>query len=155
MPRLITARNQLTHTPSFRVRGDSSWHSQASGAGQIMQFDVADLNVGGHYDTSTYKFKVPCDGVYHFSLSVYGRLDGSVGDNSNYYWGYLQINGANIGNQYIQGYQNAADYDLSHVMASATFEVKAGDLVHAHFYAQGTSCSYYAALCAFSGHLIG
>ncbi len=155
MPKLIAAKDQLTARPSFRARGNSAWHSVSSGSGEVMEFDVADTNVGGHFNTSTYKFKAPCFGTYQFALSMYARLDSGQGDNSNYYWGYMQLNGGNIGNQYIWGYQNGPDYDVGATASTLTLELKAGDLVHCQFNANGVSCSYYPGLSTFSGHLVG
>ena len=155
MPKLVAAKEQLTARPSFRAKGDSSWHSVSAGSSEVMEFDVADENVGGHFSTSTYKFKAPCFGTYMFSFNLYARLDSGQGDTTNYYWGYLQLNGNNVGGQYIIGYQNGPDYDVGGSVSNLTLELKAGDLVNCGFNASGAACSYYAGLCTFSGHLVG
>jgi len=57
------------YQPAFNASGVSGNVSYSSGG--IFQFSTADLNVGNHFNTSTYKFTAPVAGVYLFGVSIY------------------------------------------------------------------------------------
>jgi hypothetical protein len=64
------------YQPAFNASGAAGNVSYS--AGNIFQFNTADLNVGSHFNTSTYRFTAPVAGVYLFGVSIYvnGNLSG-------------------------------------------------------------------------------
>ena len=75
--------------PAFRAykSGTAAWQSFGGTSATIIPFDATFLNVGNCYDTTTYKFVAPIDGVYTFYLQLYG---GSTGNND----AYIRLDGA-------------------------------------------------------------
>jgi hypothetical protein len=64
------------YQPAFNASGSPANVSYSGG--NIFQFNTADLNVGSHFNTSTYRFTAPVAGVYLFGVSIYvnGNLSG-------------------------------------------------------------------------------
>jgi hypothetical protein len=64
------------YQPAFNASGGAANVSYSGG--NIFQFNIADLNVGSHFSTSTYRFTAPVAGVYLFGVSIYvnGNLSG-------------------------------------------------------------------------------
>ena len=72
--------------PAFCARGASSWTNVGtnnSGHIPVLATEVFDRN--SDYDTSTYKFTAPVNGIYYFGLNIYWKL-GTQGDSNNGYW---------------------------------------------------------------------
>ena len=58
--------------PAFKAYSSSSgWQSFGSTNDTKMPFAATQHNVGGHWDTTNYKFVAPCDGVYMFFGQFY------------------------------------------------------------------------------------
>jgi hypothetical protein len=57
------------YQPAFNATGTGGNVNYS--AGNIFQFNIADLNVGSHFDTSTYRFTAPVAGVYLFGVLLY------------------------------------------------------------------------------------
>lgn len=61
-----------TFTGIVRMPGQPAFSAYASAATfdatRIMPYNVATVNIGGHYNTSTYRFTAPVDGAYLFSI---------------------------------------------------------------------------------------
>jgi hypothetical protein len=63
---IITKPNQ----PAFRASGNGSWQTTNNSSPQI-PFNVAVVNVGGHYSASNKEFTAPVAGMYFFSWHTY------------------------------------------------------------------------------------
>ena len=63
------------NTPAFLAMSDSSRVQEQN---QALPFEVTDLNVGGHYDTSNYRFTAPVKGLYLMFCGVQ-RMDNGEG----------------------------------------------------------------------------
>jgi hypothetical protein len=69
----------LTPTrPAFRAYNNSSgaWTTVTHAQHQIVAYNAEKYDIGSNYDTSTYRFTCPLDGVYFFSARVYMHADG-------------------------------------------------------------------------------
>ena len=64
-----SGRLTLPYQPAFNSSGSGG--NQNVSAGSIFPFDIADLNVGSHFNASTYRFTAPVAGVYLFGASFY------------------------------------------------------------------------------------
>ena len=58
--------------PSFIAHNNSTGNVTVSSSNPF-PFNTTILNVGGHYNTSTYKFTCPIDGLYYFCFQVFGN----------------------------------------------------------------------------------
>ena len=74
--------------PAFRAykSGTAAWQSFGGTSSVLMPFDATFLNVGNCYDTTSYKFVVPIDGIYTFYFQFYG--DSTAND------AYIRLDGA-------------------------------------------------------------
>ena len=75
---IVTKPNQ----PYFSVyvaNVGGSGNPSSGAAEDVVPFDAAEFNVGNHFNTSTYRFTAPVDGVYQFNwnLSIYQVAVGS------------------------------------------------------------------------------
>ena len=68
--------------PSFHIAGLSSDFTISSGSDHTIEFSNVVHNDGSHWDTSTYQFNVPVDGLYHFCSAV--RVD-AIDSGCQYY----------------------------------------------------------------------
>lgn len=124
-----SGRMILPYQPSFQA-------TRASGAGNqslandsiVFQFTDTFHNVGGHYNTSTYRFTAPVAGRYLFCATA--RIDGATAG------GYMRvlflINGGNGGYRYgmtISGNNHSTDYESLSV--SAILNLAQNDYVEA------------------------
>lgn len=81
-----SGRVKMQYQPYFYARGAESNYTLTNGG--EMPFNNAIVNVGGHFNTSTYRFTAPVAGKYLFTVSVFmvtvsGRLVIKV-NNSSY-----------------------------------------------------------------------
>jgi len=64
-----SGRVAMPTKPSFfACNNDNAWKSFGNTNFNTMPFNVTLHNVGGHYDTSTYRFTAPITGSYYFYL---------------------------------------------------------------------------------------
>ena len=143
---------KMTH---FAARGASGWTTFSNGSNTKLTYGTERLDVAGTYDASTSRFTATVAGYYRFEQHMYARLQGSQGDNTNYWWGGFLVNGAAVGGgvatQNITGYQNDGDYDNS----SSCFmyiQLSVGDYVEAYARSSGPSNGEaYLSHCLFTG----
>ena len=156
-----TGRILTPARPVFSARGSvASWVSVADGTEITIVLDTADINVGGYFNTSTYKFTAPIAGLYQVQATTYLRNNnGTLSDSGSY--GYTRIRkSGSAGSEAttalsIHGYTNAPDNDQTHNHAGI-FNMAAGDYVSLHISCSGGGTSeYYGVYCSMSGYLIG
>ena len=65
--------------PAFRAYSTTSgWTTVTHNEHQIMQLNAEEFDIGGHYNTSTYRFTCPVDGIYWFGMRAYMHADGGT-----------------------------------------------------------------------------
>tara|TARA_R100000388_G_C7131040_1_gene105447 strand:+ start:51 stop:539 length:489 start_codon:yes stop_codon:yes gene_type:complete len=139
--------------PAFKA-----YHSVASGAHQevthntyvILPLNATDFNIGGHFNTSTYKFTAPTGGIYYFYAQVYQDKAGGIR--------YVAIfkGSTNVARSQSQSSTN----DDATATVSQLLQLNAGDTVSSYVYhATDTSSSYYTggdgSYTYFMGYLVG
>ena len=65
--------------PAFCAGSTQNTHTTNVSA--VLDFATATINIGGHYNTGTYRFTAPISGVYYFHSTIYtqqGGLTGSI-----------------------------------------------------------------------------
>ena len=150
-----TGRVTLSKQPSFRVQGTGGWSTFSNGSYTTVAFGSVRHNIGNHYSTSTNTFTAPVAGRYIFTLSIYGRLQGGQGDNTNYWYAGFLKNSTAANNTAIVGYQNDGDYDFGYTQTEI-FDLAANDTMKVFARAGGSyNGEFYGANCFFGGHLLG
>lgn len=130
-------------TPSFSAH----LTADSSSSEDPMQFDDVITNVGGHYDSSTYKFTAPVDGVYKFE---YGGIEANSADTARM---KLKVNGTAYGSADPVGQARAgAGSEYDGVSASVILSLSAGDEVWA--YSLGDT-GWFDQYTFFNGHYVG
>jgi hypothetical protein len=110
--------------PCFHVRVNNDAYISTS----PIPFSNAPINVGSHFNTSTYKFTAPIAGKYYFILMLYVRLTGSQDITA-----YVRVNSTN--RQYLN-YIDSSSYDT--ITMPSIFDLSAGDTVDYTFQGTGT-----------------
>ena len=74
--------------PAFHAKksGSAAWQSLGGTSQVTIPFDSTNYNVGGHYNTSNYRFVVPVAGIYFFHAQIYH-------DANSYFQVRLKLNG--------------------------------------------------------------
>ena len=112
----------------------------SSSAGQIISFDEARVNIGGHFDLNTSRFTCQIPGVYFFSFSLYGIGPGSPDV-------VLRKDRDNI------GYARSNTVNLS-ISSATMIHLVAGDQVWLEFSSSGETFECSSQKCQFTGQLI-
>tara|TARA_R100000742_G_C4276734_1_gene98017 strand:- start:548 stop:1060 length:513 start_codon:yes stop_codon:yes gene_type:complete len=147
--------------PAFSVKGSNAgWTSVTDGNRIVIALDVASINIGNHFNTSSYTFTAPVAGLYQFNGMGYVRNNSGTGSDSGTY-GYVQLRkNDSTANEVstlscIFGYLNNGDADQVHTVAGI-MSLAVGDEVTMHLLSEGGGTSdYYGAGCGLSGYLIG
>ena len=137
--------------PSFFAhRRDQGNQSLSATTFTIVQFNQVDHNIGGHFDTSTYKFTCPVSGVYHFDMWLYIYFTNKsearfyVNDESKYRFASIAA---------------ASDVNPHGAGGGVTAQLNANDTVSVYAYAADASNVYDGgsgeAATMFSGFLVG
>jgi len=73
-----TGRVLTPARPAFRAynNASSAWTEVTHAQHQIVAYNAEKYDIGGNYNTSTYRFTCPVDGLYFFSARVYMHTDG-------------------------------------------------------------------------------
>jgi hypothetical protein len=141
-----SGRVTMPYQPAFRAKINNS--NYVASTNSIMPFSVAEVNVGGHFNTSTYRFTAPINGTYMFYAVVYTRVD-----NSQDAYPRLKVNGTSKAyayNAHVTGITGRQDITCT-LPYMAT--LNAGDYVE--LFMQGTGYSYNGSEeTCFSGYLL-
>jgi|GEM_PF-2390496 len=139
-------RVTMPYQPRFFAYASAS--SSASGA--KVPFDVAPLNVGSAFNTSTNTFTAPAAGTYYLSTLVrYNQLATTYSQHS------FMINGAVTFQGHYNNTTNAAQ-TYSGVSAVALVTLAAGDTVYVQALSSaGGTLSYSGSESNFFGYLVG
>jgi len=137
--------------PVFQASITSSTTVDFSATNTIVNFDYKNIDVGGDYDETTYKFTAPVDGIYQFHAHL--RAD-SV-SSTTYSYIFFGKNGATpsgsldiVGNGISTNYQS---YSVTDILS-----LTAGDTIGVYgIFQSDTSVTLYPGQSTFSGFLIG
>ena len=136
---------------SVYVYNNNAGNPGSGGQGtHLVPFDTAIDNIGGHYDTSNYKFTAPVDGIYQFNwnLSIYDVSSGS--------WVRQRVykNGASYQIYEYKYSQTTLDQNFS---SSFAYKLLANDVIQ--FYANSNDANFiYSAGTTWNhctGYLVG
>ena len=119
-----------------------------------VDFEATQHNIGGHYNTSTYNFVAPVDGIYHFSWQV--RVSNTT--TANYVYTQLRKNGsADWGGFYVYAQlEDPQGGSIQTPHTSATLQVSANDEIAVFLVFNGdTSTKITKDTTFFSGFLVG
>ncbi len=77
--------------PAFHAKksGSAAWQSLGGTSQVTIPLDATTYNVGGHYNTSNYRFTAPVAGIYFFHAQIYH-------DANSYFQVRIRVNGSNI-----------------------------------------------------------
>ena len=144
------------NNPMFKVNMSSSPAQNSTGWKKI-PFNVDTgfyFNIGGHYDTTNYKFTAPVSGFYQFGLNQ--RIDGG---NGNYFRIALWINGADqAGNNYPGGmsiYRDGDGFNYVSLTISCLIKLDANDYVEPYAYSNTDTSWTLQDESQFYGYLVG
>jgi len=118
-----------------------------------LQFNVVDLNIGSHYNNSTYRFTAPIAGRYFFAVAASFYLNGNAREINL----SIRKNGTVYasGDAFIAGVQSNNTHTTANVIV--LMELAASDYVDAAWTNASASVNFYAAdkRGIFSGYLLG
>jgi len=141
----------IGETPAFHAYGFASTEDSAHGT---VPFNQTVYNTGGHYNTSSYTFTAPVNGLYAFTLNI--SLN-AINDSSSYFGFNFVIGGTANSWQWIWENSKAHDY-WSHCTARQ-FIMDAGET--AYITLQGSGTGQFSSIrggandSTFSGFLVG
>jgi len=138
-----SGRVTMPYQPSFCAVSTTSTNI-AAGTPVIVPLGATLVNVGSHYNTSTYRFTAPIAGQYEFSLSA--MMHGSAGAGSNASL-RLYKNGSQLSYSHIYGAHPAA--------GAFTIIVTAAANDYFEFYAENIYRQTSNYITMFLGKLIG
>lgn len=139
-----SGRVTMPYQPAFTASGGGS---PSQGAG-VLQYsstsqDGFNLNVGGHYNTSNYRFTAPVSGNYFFCFNSYT-------DSSNGFDAAFRINGSTKGPQIQDLSTRTGSNTYVSLSASIIMPLNANDYVDV----ATTYRAYVDGNCFFSGYLM-
>jgi hypothetical protein len=138
-----SGRVTMPYQPAFRAYY-SSTSTRIGGGNTTVPFDTAELNVGGHYNTSTGRFTAPVAGVYQINLVT--QHDGNIGDAG---WIDIRKNGAETRVRYEEALTGTS-YNAGGI--STTIYLNVGDYITAH---ASTTAVWWSHHTCLSGFLVG
>ena len=106
------------------------------------------FDVGGDFNTSSYRFVAPVTGKYQFSVIIYSFNSDSV-NAFNFYKNGSILQGSSNPYQLVGGQSGSVDETITGSMIA---DLSASDYMDIR---AATASDYYANLSHFSGHLIG
>ena len=142
-------RVTMPYQPAFVVYRGSGNYAISGGITESIIYDTAETNIGGHFNTSNYRFTAPVSGLYHFSASVNNY---NMASNTAFRC-QLHKNGASYAVGTFTYTSNGGDHN---VVFSGELQLSSGDYVEMMRYTSN-ACTVSAGRLWnwFSGHLIG
>lgn len=142
--------NGLTYWPSFLVSGNNSSQWKSYAAGEVLQFNDSStgtlFDTGSNFNTSTYQFVAPVNGIYCFGLQIYtlqtvseGRV--CIAKNGFYIAGVDHL---------MSQAREDANQDVTNFY-QVTLPLAAGDFVDGRSH---NATSHYIQHSFFTGHLV-
>lgn len=142
-----SGRVTMPNQPAFRAKQTAVTTYTSLGSGAVIQYDTAQLNIGSHFSTTTFRFTAPVSGTYFFS---WGHLvQSKSGGNSVY--SNVFINGVRL---FPQAWQKSSSNEFT-VAYSAVFFMTAGDYAEHRLSSNDSSVALYPEETGFSGYLLG
>ena len=142
-------RVTMPYQPAFVVYRASGNYAISGGIAESIIYDTAETNIGGHFNTSNYRFTAPVSGLYHFSASInnYNMATGTA------FRCQLHKNGASYAMGTFTYTSNGGDHN---VVFSGELQLSSGDYVEMMRYTSN-ACTVSAGRLWnwFSGYLIG
>lgn len=135
--------------PAFHMTGTTTGISIT--ADQVLPFNTSIFNIGGYYNTSTYRFTAPVAGTYFFYASYLTY----PGNDTSWYTTVFTVNGSAA---YNYGMVRGGLTGQTTRNISSTIYLNAGDYVQVYIALQGGQTAYYYDAGGhghFFGYLIG
>jgi len=140
-------RVTMPYQPAFRAKPNASTTYTGLGSGAVVQHNTAQLNVGSHFSTSTFRFTAPVSGVYFFSWGHLVQTKSSSGS----VFSNIYINGTRM---FPQAWQKSSSGEFA-ITYSAVFFMNAGDYAEHGVSSSDSSVTLYHEETGFSGYLLG
>ena len=158
-----TGRILTPARPSFRAYNNAAgaWTEVTHNQHQIVAYNAEKYDIGSNYDTSTYRFTCPVNGLYFFSARVYMHENGNT---RRLTIATGTTNPATDESTFLSQVYHASDGDnadhsgtlIVNACAELTASTQVGVYVH---HGADTANSYYSEnntlYSHFEGHLIG
>jgi hypothetical protein len=138
-----TGRVTQPKKPAFQASINTAGWSAISDTSNGNNFDV-----GGDFNTSSYRFVAPVTGKYQFNVIIYSFNSDSV-NAFNFYKNGSILQGSSNPYQIVGGQSGSVDETITGSMIA---DLSASDYMDIR---AATASDYYANLSHFSGHLIG
>jgi len=137
--------------PAFKATRASASNQTTADAYVVYPWDTAPINIGGHYNTSTYAFTTPVAGLYQFSYIL--RLDDAQG--GSFAIANLSFDGSTASDDAYNVAHSTAMQGYYSFSGSALFSLSAGVEVKNVVYVNGDTSWQAKGHGNFSGFLVG
>ena len=138
-----SGRVTMPYQPAFCAYPNTSGIVQS--AGSVVRYDTTVVNIGNHYNTSTYAFTAPVAGNYYFEFSVWSNETPTVR------CGFYK-NGSGVGNStYPIGTRNEASA-AQNDSGAMIINLAANDVIDVRVYAGASNVFGTNSFC---GYLLG
>ena len=137
--------------PAFKAIRSSASNQTTADAYTVYPWDTASINIGGHYNTSTYAFTTPVAGLYQFSYIL--RLENAQG--GSFAIANLSFDGSTASNDAYNVAHSTAMQGYYSFTGSALFSLSAGVEVKNVVYVNSDTSWQAKEHGCFSGFLVG
>jgi len=132
--------------PAFHAKksGSAAWQTLGGTSQVTIPLDATTYNVGGHYNTSNYRFVCPVAGIYFFHAQIYH-------DANSYFQVRLKLNGNDLVFSQNREQGTTKSASISYQLAVSDY-VEVTGLISNSDSQDWYSASTYSYFC---GHLVG